>query len=37
MVLERDKNLVEAQFKDSQDRLKKSDSTVIFNFLFELF
>ncbi len=31
MVLEPDRNLAEAQVKDSQDRMKKSDSTAKFN------
>jgi hypothetical protein len=37
MVLERDRKLVEAQVKDSQDRMNKYDSTDVLNLLHELF
>ncbi len=37
MVLEHDRKLVEAQVKDSQDRMNKYDSTDVLNLLHELF
>ncbi len=37
MVQEPDRNLVEAQVMDSQDRMNKYDSTDVFYLLHELF
>ncbi len=37
MPLESGTKLVEAQVKDSQDKMNKSGGTTIFNFLFEVF